>query len=537
MMNVLLVDDEPGAIKTFKYLLDWETFGFQVTGEAANGHEAIEMLKNHHYDLMITDVRMPGISGLDLIAAIRSESNIPIIVVSGFDEFDYVKQCIKFGVKDYLLKPVSEEDVSKLLTQIAQEIHVKKTLNKQLYLGIPAIKDQTLKLWVQGRIHTDQALEQMSLLNIEFNEPCFFCCMLMEMDFHEASNVKMTEKDIEAERFAVRNVVSEVLDRRGYLFEESKERYGILLCHENGHCEPDQYVQLATEIQSSVLRFAKVSLTIGIGQIVDSIKEVESSYYTALMMLDRKFLLGDLSIINSIDLPNDLSKSEMINIRDMKRQFEDVLSQGHLAQVIPLLQEHMEHLITKSAPKSLVQVMILDLFASLVRLEREKVSSLDDALHLSPDEYGRIMKASTIKELFQYAQEKCRDVIQRVEETREPQHTSAIEQVKRIVATEYGSNVSLKNIAEQIFMNSVYLGHLFKSVVGISFNDYLMQVRMEQAKLQLIHSDKKVYMIANEVGYRQLDWFYRKFKEYTGLSAGEFRLQHGKQARKGGIIE
>ncbi|MDQ8734492.1 helix-turn-helix transcriptional regulator [Paenibacillus sp. LHD-38] len=262
-------------------------------------------------------------------------------------------------------------------------------------------------------------------------------------------------------------------------------------------------------------------------------KDVEHSFYSAQLALDRRFLLGTSPIMNGVDVPADLNACDMIKIRDAKLQYEELVQQGDLSQIVPLLEYQMEYFISQSVPKSVVQIVILDLFSSIFRLERRRVSQLDNDLRLPPEEYAEVMRASTIRELFQYAKEKCLDISRWIEHSQNSLSSNAIEQVKLIAKTEYANNISLKNIAEKIFMNPVYLGHLFKSVEGISFSDYLLKIRLEEAKQKLIYTDMKVYQIAHNIGYRQLDWFYRKFKEYTGLSASEFRSRYGNQNDKG----
>ncbi|MDQ8734491.1 hypothetical protein [Paenibacillus sp. LHD-38] len=143
----------------------------------------------------------------------------------------------------------------KLLTQIAGEIQFRKKLETRLHLGFSAFKDQTFNLWVQGRLQDERVVEHLSLLNMEVKEYSCYCCILVEMDFHETVDAQMNEQDIETARFAVRNIMEELLNGHGVLFEVSKERCGILEYRHSVHEEPQI---MAAEIRECVLKYAKI---------------------------------------------------------------------------------------------------------------------------------------------------------------------------------------------------------------------------------------------------------------------------------------
>jgi two-component system response regulator YesN len=123
--KVLLVDDEPGALKSVKYLVDWEQTGFVIAGEASNGKQALDLLREQSFALVITDIRMPVMDGIALIAAIREFSDIAVAIMSGYEDFGNAKAAMKYGVKDYLLKPAESEELEQLLRQVRQELERK----------------------------------------------------------------------------------------------------------------------------------------------------------------------------------------------------------------------------------------------------------------------------------------------------------------------------------------------------------------------------------------------------------------------------
>ncbi|UVI27368.1 response regulator transcription factor [Paenibacillus spongiae] len=525
MLKVLLVDDEPGALKSMKYLVDWEQYGFQIAGEARSGKQALDLLERNDYSLLVTDIRMPGIDGLELICKLREFSQIPVIVMSGYEEFGYVKECMKRGVKDYLLKPVGEEDLSRLLTTVKSEFASQQLLDMQLYLGIPAMRDQLLKKWVRGVVKEEEAAEQFELLKIKVMTGDSYCCLFVEMEFLETGDSFWTDAEIQIKRFAVRNVMEDVIAGSGYMFEESFERYGVLL-HPQGSGEDDdsseEAMRICERIRDCVAKYAKVAVTIGLGEVVCSPREIVRSCYTADQMLDRKFLVGSEAIITPNGLEATDGWSALEEIQHVQYVVEAVKELDR-ERVSRQLAGRMHDYAKQHTPKSIVKSMVLELVVNLFRLVRELGIPYESIFNLNLNDYGTIMEAKKMEKLFEFAENKCMQTIEQLERSMPPQPANTVQLVKRIVESEYGTNISLRSIASQVYMNAAYLGQLFKAEEGISFNDHLLRVRMERAKELLLATELKAYEVAQAVGYRELDWFYKRFKEYTGMSTSEFR--------------
>lgn len=520
MDKALIVDDEPGARKALKYLLDWETYGFEVAGEAANGREALERLAEGGYSLLVTDIRMPGIDGLELIRRVREASGIPILVMSGFDEFDYVKSCLKYGIKDYLLKPVAEEDLDRLLKDVREDLNRVRKLNRQLYHGMKAMRDQALRQWTSGAMRPQDAAERLRLTELPLDpERHAACCLLAEMDFMDEIDVCQTDETIQVLRFAVRNIMEEIVGAGGCVFELTEQRFGVLLYGEKDRLTMEDALAAANAMQDHVARYAKVSVTIGIGKLVWPAESVAQSYAVAERMLDRKFFAGGNAVIwkgTFDEEPTDDGAHEL-------QPLLDAVAAGDEKQMHLLLRRQMDRFAAGGVRPSRVRSYILELFVHLFHsLMKEGVRA--ESLFGDGEASLAALEAKTISQLFAYAQTKCMEAIALRAASRPAQPVTTVQAIKNIVDAQYASGtISLKAISEQIYVNPAYLGQLFKAAEGMSFNDYLLRVRMEKAKELLRTTDKKVFEVATEVGYREIDWFYKKFKEYTGVSPSEYR--------------
>lgn len=409
LLQVLIVDDESSAIKSLKYSLDWEKYGFEITAEAYDGKEALDLLQIETFALVITDIRMPEMDGLQLVEKIREFSDIPIIILSGYDEFDYARQGMRWGVKDYLLKPVDSQVLIGMLEQVKKEIMDKRLQEKKFYHGQTMMKDHLLKEWAHGYLEDPKLIEELCAVGTIQNQ--LYRVLLIDPKEIDPSSNYGTDPKLKLQRFAIRNVLEEVAAPKGFLFSESDMRFGMVIIGVEGDIAEASINQKAEEMIEAVNQFTKHSIVISAGPAVTSFHDVVYSYLTALKQLEAD---------------TNKAKHSIMVMNDLKWKQENQSSQ-------------------------------------------------------------------------------------------------VVNAIKDRVQSQYHLNLNMRLIANQIFMNSAYLGQLFISQTGMTFNEYLLQTRMEQAKKLLITTDKKVYEIAGEVGYKELDWFYKKFKEYAGKSASEYR--------------
>ncbi|MCD9023140.1 response regulator transcription factor [Cohnella silvisoli] len=411
MLNVLIVDDEPAALRSLRNLIPWEQYGFRIIEEASNGEEALESFRKRSIDLIISDIRMPRMDGLHLIAGVREFSEVPIILLSGYGEFEYARRAMQLGVKDYLLKPVSTDELKEKLLAVKVDIENEAMEKKKWYQGMPLVREQLVRRWARGLLIDPSAFNDFKWWAQEGGEP--FCVFIVELtDLLQAQNT-LSRAGIQLRRFAVRNVVEELFGNNGLLFEESLERFGIVYMANKKEIGGENLWEKARLMRSEVAQYAKAEIAVSIGPIVSSFEDVPGSYEAALEVLNKQSLLP---------------AAESIWLADRVQQSTD-------------------------------------------------------------------------------------------------SHYLLVEEVKQIVKERYAANLELKQIAAELFVNPNQLGQLFRSYAGISFKDYLLQKRLDAAKDLLMFTDKKVYEISQEVGFKEIDWFYKKFKQYTGKSANEFRTE------------
>jgi two-component system response regulator YesN len=538
MYDVLIVDDEPVARESLRYLIEWEEHGFAIRAEAANGQQALELLRERHFALVLTDIRMPTMNGLDLIARMKGVADCPVVILSGYDDFEYARQGLKLGAKEYLLKPVDEDELIATLRRTAEELEERLLAERQHRLGLSAMRDQLLRRLVHGAVSRREFEEQRTLVGWRPGEETFGC-LVVEMDFVYGGGKDgglLSEKDVELKRYAVRNICEELTADDGFVFEDSEDRYGVLFFAGAAAKDPSALLELAGRIASSTAQFAKETVSVGVGGNADGFDAVPGAYRAAEEALDRKFLTGAGAVLSAKDGVgtaaedsgeaggDELFRSIASHLLDAVRHFRREDAEASLARLWDAFR-------TSDVAAQRAKRVVIELFVQLARVVRETGASHELLFDRAFGDYETIMRVKTIEELRRLTERKCEAVLATLASMKELRPNKVIEELKRIVAAQYKDNVSLRSVAQQIYMNPNYLGKLFKANAGMSFNDYLLQVRMEKAKELLLHSDMKVYEISQAVGYGELDWFYKRFKAYTGISASEFRS--GGEARYG----
>lgn len=534
MLDVLIVDDEPVARESLRYLIDWEAYGFRVASEAGNGQQALELLASRHYSLVLTDIRMPTMNGLELIARLKAAADTEFVILSGYDDFEYARQGMKLGVSEYLLKPVDEEELASVLARVAERLAEKRRSERRLRLGLEASRDRLLRRLAQGAAGASEREEQLALLGLD-SGASRFAGLIVEMDFvyGDEREGALTERDVELKRYAVRNVCEELVGSRGYVFELSEERYGVLLLLDG----PGGAVDARTEAErlvSSVKRYAKSSATVGLGAPVMGYDAIRASFEAAEDALDRKFLLGGGAVLESERLVARGASADAGGAAGEAGPFAprfhaatavllDAAKQHRREDALAALDRLWGEFASATAGAAQAKPVVIELFVELYRLVREAGANHVRLFDPSIGDYERVMRAKTLEELYRLARDKCADALDLLHGMRELRPNKIVEAMKRLVQEHYRDNISLRSVAQQIYMNPNYLGKLFKTNAGTAFNDYVLQVRMEKAKELLATSDMKVYEIANEVGFGELDWFYKRFKAYTGVSTSEYR--------------
>lgn len=527
MYSILLADDEVEVLEGMKIIIPWEEYGFYIKGTASDGAEAIEMLKENSFDLVITDIRMPLLNGLELIREIKKQKpSAFVLILSGYDEFSYAREGMQLGVKSYLLKPINEAELIKELISIRQELnamfHQQKALRKY--------KDITRDNYLYKLIHGKSTKEERGIVELAFaNKEGKYTYSIALLEVEEFSRVVETSfEDADLLLYAARNIAEEIALSHGncYIWEETEGRLCLLFyeaCEaektDTGLKEYDNIVKLIEDIIIHIGEYLKRGVTAGIGSFVKKEDDIRSSFEEAQKALYMKFLMSDTHVIiyDQLDeIKKDIWDPEL-NIMEL---LEDI--EGMKLSAIPAKIESMAQVMeAKKMPKDIIQSFSHMLTLGTNEILKKYKSKESQGLKSAKLAVLR-GEVSQTEQFKAWAQNYCLSAIQCLSAGNFSSNTLT-NQIIEYIDRHYMENINLKSLAGVFYLNVAYLGQLLKNNLGENFSDYLNKKRISEVKRMIVLENYKVYDSIAKAGFQTTEYFYRQFKRYENVSFADFR--------------
>lgn len=506
MYSILLIDDEKSIRDYLPRAIPFEHYGFSVTGTAVNGQEALQMLPEVCPDLILLDIRMPKMDGLQFLKALRQSqyANTLVIMLSGYNDFSYAQEAMKYGVKAYLVKPVDEDEIIPLLIKMQEELD--KFRNEKILGDIRSKMKQLNKLYSGGEVDRRQ-----------FKGFTFMTCVLLPCSEPiETSNphVIMQEclarqlGELESFQFRVRGSMYTYLLSPDMLsgFQDNKKAFADSLLRElkkdNLNCSllfnsyvfeheektfredyANQYYEMMTELFFDPRDFIDYHPgKLGMASELQHESKYLEDIKKHLLLLNRNEILQDTE-----SLFKEIAKARLgiqyiqeISYRIFYIISDELLKVTDTKEGEPFL-----------ARPEWMEYQYFTLFSKWKELQRSLIISGLEFIERS----CKISKLGISKGVIEY------------------------------IHLHYMEQINLKQVAEKFFVNAAYLGRAFQKATGVNFNQYLNDLRITEAKKLLLQTDKLVYEIANDVGYTESKYFIMKFIQSVGKSPTEFRNQ------------
>jgi len=539
----MVVEDEDlirrGIIKS----INWSELGFEIIAEASNGKEALEKIENNVPHVIMTDVRMPVMDGLELAKKVNEKfKNVKIVILSGFADFEIARSAIKFHVFEYLLKPTDKkkfiDTFKRLREQLDKEdreadnaLHIRKKLNE----GMAKLREEFLLNLVDGEVGPINMLkDRMDYLELDLSANNFTVAVLsIDGDMKNVLNEWKNDESLLA--FSYVNIIVELLDvvNCGAVVANGIREIIIIF---NFKEEENKYELLNSIVKNSItyisnllFRGDSLSISAGIGLTYPNITEVYKSYKQAKKALEGKFFKRDKQFFVYEECGNTEVSYERQWIKDYPEEANQIINDtvtgnvGKVRSSITLLFErYIGEKLSSKFIKNYCYVLFFLLNASLSEFtEQEEICGV-----LKTDFESQVASISTIHELREYVTGIFTQVAEQMNFFREnggSSHRKIIDTVKEYIDKNYSRDISLEQLSKQVYLSPVYLSFLFKSVTGENYTDYLKKIRLEKAKELLRRVELKVYEVGNMVGYNDYKYFSIQFKKAYGISPTEYR--------------
>ncbi|SFT13669.1 response regulator [Paenibacillus sp. BC26] len=517
MRKAILVDDEMFARKGLVGLIPWESCGFQIVGEAEDGEEALALIERQMPDLVITDIRMPVLDGLELIQTVqeRISKAIKFIIISGYGDFKYAQQAVRYGVHDYLLKPIDENELMETLTRINEMLDERPPWQEG---GKLLFQISLFEQLLAGKSDEKLLADASQFLGLPMNKPLRYVAF-------ELNNVPShLSEDEKIEQIGeVKEVVLKVLNRympgkEPFIYIPSPYGLGFLIPSDQG---PDWVKRLADDLSRAMAGRSEGVSRVYVGERINGLDQVKASYTSAMETMKYKFAQAPKEAILYDD------------IKGMVLQYKEI-EQTQYAELMERLEEHDSEAITKLVDAMFAafreQGFALEsMRASISRCvhgatriiqtmqgDENKLAAFNPIVHW----YSEPRTLEGVKGLLMAFLTECTAYMASL---RTKIGKGEIGKIKSYIESNYASNISLKSIAKLFYMNPVYLGQLFKKSYGMYFNEFLLQIRIQEAKSQLRQTDKKIYEIAANVGFGNADYFVCQFEKVEGKTPTEYK--------------
>lgn len=413
MYKAIIVDDEKKIRDGLKKLINWEEHGFIIVGQAGDGVEALELYARTKPSLVVTDIKMPRMDGLELACELKKTNpDISIIILSGYNDFNYAKQAIKANVSNYLMKPVNVDELCGELDSIRDKITSRLSLESKNKQDDENIKNMLLVKLINGDLTEEEAMKTALAHNIKLHCAKSLCVCIVDIPTLLKGQSSLSKSDIQLKKFIVNNIMEELLGSKPsrYCCEYSKGRYCILAASADAELKAELLVDEMHTVAGSLKEFCDPDVTIAVGSIVGSASRLTESYKSAAALFDLK--LG---------------------------------------------------------------------------------------------------AAGNEKVLYAACSDSSTDIIK----------------ILRYIHRHYHEELSLKKLAEVFYISPSYLGQLLIKETGEYFNDLLNKTRVENAKKLLQENIYSIQKISELVGYKNVEHFYKNFKNITGINPANYKKHSG----------
>jgi two-component system, response regulator YesN len=519
MYGIIIVDDELFVRKGLIEMIDWENSGFKVIDEADNGDDALNLIRRKRPHLVITDIRMPGLDGIGLIQAVREEQlETEFIIISGYNDFSYAQQAVRYGVLDYVLKPVNENEIEKALHKFRDKFSSQKQLRDRL---ITHEGEKLIEMLIRGEV-MDSALEEWEKQWVDAGAKEFSYVLL------EINNVfPWSERSIPAKaevRAAIQQVIQQLCSETPVVYQH-RRAFGYIV--------PDLYLKEHTgdirSFMADVLyllnKIIPFEIRAYVGRTVSSFMLLKHSYSSVKETVQYKYFRHNQQILLHSDIAaiplNYIHISNQVH-QTIIEAIEENNKNELLSAIGRMFAEFEEKIISQEAIKAAIIQCVHSVLNTIRGLEgdEKQLASLVPIMNWQDHN----ITYSELRALFEAFALESAEFIQRLYPNC---GNGGIYKIKCYVDKNFHENLSLKSISNQFYMNSAYLGQLFRKHFGMYFNDYLLQLRITEAKKLLRQTDLRIYEIAEQVGFKNADYFVTQFEKLEQMTPTEYRNRIG----------
>lgn len=528
--KVILADDETEVLNSIRKNIRWKELGFEITGAVFNGKDVMDLLESQEADLLITDIRMPFMDGMELLKKVRTKyPQMKMVIISGYDDFQYAKEAMTYDVTDYLLKPIHAEEMEEALRRIRRtlerEMEEKKNvhiLEKQYIANLPIIRENLLNRLITGSVMAETLEEELDNCAVGIARSRFWAVALLQIAKIESGGDK-EPIDQQLGTVYIRSLVK----------EKCRECSAYALFYTMlGECiifgmrkkdEMERILFCLGELTRESRRVMGIHVAVGVGKVKEEILECRESFQEAKEALLYRRITGDVNVVYMEDI--DVS-SHVVQTFDQEivESLFSAVKFGCQAEILEEMGRIREQITGGTMRRTGYQACCISILNHLVLLMQQQRIEAEEIFGGVPDYLNILMRYDRPEEFLNWIEDSCLKIGKICSGKRDNKAKTIVEIAQEQIAKGYGDpEISLEKVASGVGLTATYFSSLFKKETGESFVEYLTRVRMEEAMRRLKETDEKIYLIAEQTGYPDPGYFSHVFKKRFGISPVQCR--------------
>lgn len=535
MFKVMIIDDEPIIRKGIKSILNWKKFDCEICAEASDGEEGKILIERYRPDILITDIRMPGLDGLKMINEVRDLiPDCKIIVLTGYRDFDYVQEALKLGVFDFVLKPSRIEELTSIIQRAVDELKRLRNrteefnkLKRLFEQNIPVLREKFLyDLMYEIYPNSEEILPRAELLGINITD---FFLLVVEID-NDDENGKPGQYEKNLYLFGIINTFMDVFSDSFDVISIPLKDSGVAFILK-GADDSRQCINLISDkcnyLQELLINCFGFTVTIAVSSEGNGIMQLPQKFRECQEALERKFYLGNDSVIFYKDLNGFLKFEDYSLLDKYQKLLLAGIKTGNGKIVIKRIEDIAAYINSLENPNMEylknfywgIITYINNIRLSVAEASNEpRVESINIiSLH------NMISKSENINELNELLKEVSLSITAKINNYNSKSIKLILRNALDYIHEHYSEQLTLNDVAEHVYVSPSYLSRMFKKELGKNFVDYLNGLRIEKAKELLMDPRYKTYEVAEIVGIPDAHYFSRLFKKYEGVSPTEYR--------------
>lgn len=504
LYTVVIVDDEATISEGLSRLVKWNDVGFNVIATFSNGRDASEFLKVNHADVILTDIKMPHMTGIELAKWIYENNiNTKVVFLTGYKDFEYAKKAVEYNVNFYLLKPTQLSELYETFGKVKDILDKERTQTNKIDNIKHLMRDQFFTNLYFGAVNRSEDIEKMVAAlhgEFDFNENRY---AVIKLEILQYDDYLKTISKYGAEQIydVIYNWFSLKYKNIGYIPVYSFKQYIIYIAYAKDGLE--EMIESTDDIKNEIYDIFNLNLKVNSSRVYNSVYEISQN-----------------KGITSIPRNNGEASADLEQFFEQQKILvSNIFSHDeHLA--ITLYESIVDELsaFDFEVQKNYVEYIFSNIYKKFMSLNLHMDSEISVLQKVAVKSVG------TSEELLEWGKEIIRKLIENIRGNYEFSENSVINKAKEYINNHYNEDITLSGVANYVFLSSAYFSRLFKKYCNENFSDYLMRVRITKSAYLLENTSMKVYEVAERVGFKTLKYFYKNFKEYMGVSPSEYRI-------------